>query len=267
MKVFRIKNITILFAILAVAFTSSCGNEEEQKRISREERRAAFVEDSLSLKVGVLPTEDCYQALVAEKLSLFEKVGVTVHLRHYGSLSECRIALKNNMIEGAYIDSTLMKIVEEKDATPLDGCKPTNLSWKMIACKLSRVSKVAQLNEKVVAADSHGDSHVFAELAIDSLVRKQQNVFVVQCEDVNVRYRMLSVGNVDVAMLPEPFASKAVGEGHKVIKDYSQKKKGVLAFRKSALADKRIKGQYDLFLKALDIANDSIRQNGIKKYI
>ena len=40
----------------------------------------------------------------------------------------------------------------------------------------------------------------------------------------------------------------------KVLRDYSAQTKGIFAFRKKALADKRIKQQQELFLKGIEIA-------------
>lgn len=256
----------ILFGIAIVMSVVSCQTEEEIRRRTLAEKRAAFLEDSLSLKIGVLPTEDCYPALVAEKLSLFDSVGVVVHLRHYNALSECRYALKNKLVEGAFIDSTLAKIIEKEDKRELVFGPATSLTWKLVASKKSRVLRTAQLTEKIVAADSHGASHVIATSVVDSILRRKQNAFVLQCEDINVRYDMMHLNNVDAALLPEPYASRAVKEGDNIIKDFSRKHYGVLVMRSASYKDKRINEQYRLFIKAMEMANDSIKKNGVEKY-
>ena len=114
--------------------------------------------------------------------------------------------------------------------------------------------------DKIVAADSHGYSRKYAEIIADSLQKKQKTVYILQCEDLNVRTKMLSMGNVDAALLPEPFATSAIKAGGKVLRDYSSQPKGVYAFRNKALSDKRIKKQYELFLKGLAIAKDSLER-------
>ena len=236
----------------------SCGNGDSEETIQKKNRREAFVEDSLSFKVGVLPTEDCYPVLVAEQLGLFEKNGVSVHLRKYNALSECRYALAKGSIEAAYVDSLLAETIQKEDTTQLTIGPSTALTWKLISSKKSRVSRVAQLKDKIIAADSHGYSKVLAESAIDSLLKKQNNVFIIQVEDVEVRCDMLTTGNVDAAMLPEPYATKAIRAGGKILKDYSDRKKGVVAIRKKALSDKRIDEQYKKFLECCRMAQDSI---------
>lgn len=249
----------LLLSIIScnILFTS-CVDEEEKARLSKAEKERLRIEDSLALKVAILPTSDCDAIRLADSLHIFDTLGVDVNLRHYNALSECRIALMKNMVEGAVVDSVLADVLKDKDSVSLTLGPATSLSWKIITSKKSRIVRTEQLVDKIIAADSHGYSHKFAEQLIDSLVKKQKNVYIIQCEDLNVRTKMLSTGNVDAAFLPEPFASAAIKSGGKVLMDYTSKPKGVIAFRKKALADKRINQQYDLFLKGLAIAKDSL---------
>lgn len=256
---YRLYTFALLCSFLLASW--SCQSEEEVQRLSRAERRAAFVEDSLSLKVGILPTSDCDILRFAAGYGMgenaknyFDSLGVVVHLKHYKALSECRYALKHCMVEAAVVDSVLAKEIIGADTTELEMLAPTSLSWKLISAKKARVLRTSQLVDKIIAVDSHGMSHQLAEQAVDSLMKKQHQVFLVQVEDPQVRYSMLRVGNVDAAMLPEPYATQALSEGHKLLKDYTAKSYGVIVFRKKSLSDKRINGQKDLFFKALDLA-------------
>jgi hypothetical protein len=69
------------------------------------------------------------------------------------------------------------------------------------------------LNDKVIAADKEGHSYDLARMAVDSLLNAKQPVFIIQVEDLMVRLKMLTTGNVDAAMLPEPYATMAVKQG------------------------------------------------------
>lgn len=251
---------TLCITTFALCITAlfSCGESETPEVRQAKSRREAFVEDSLSFKVGVMPTADCYPVLVAERLGIFAKQGVSVHIRKYNALSECRHALSEGLIEAAYIDSLLAETIQKDDTTALTFGPSTSLTWKLISSKKSRVSRIAQLKDKIIAADSHGYSKSLAEAAIDSLVKKQNNVFIIQVEDVGVRCDMLTAGSVDAALLPEPYATQAIKAGGKMLKDYSDSKKGIVAVRKKALADKRISKQYKVFLECCKMAQDSI---------
>lgn len=256
----------LLCIVLTVAF-SGCGESPETRaRISKAEREARRKADSAALKIGVLPTADCLPFLVAEKCKLFDTLGVDVRLRKYHALSECRIALKNSLVEGAVIDSTLMKILKDEGVS-LNAAMPTDLTWKFLTAKKARITRLGQLSDKFIAADSHGDSHKLAEGAIDSLVtKKKMHIFVVQVEDPAVRLDMLSSGNIDAALLPEPYATTAMKRGARWIKEVKSSPCGVLSMRSKAMQHKTRQQQLDLFKKAVGAANDSIKRFGRGKY-
>lgn len=255
-----------IFSILLVSLSFACSDEETVARLSQEEREALRKADSAALKIGVLPTEDCLPIVVAKELRLFDTLGVSVHLRHYGAMSECRIALRDSLVQGAVIDSLLMMQMQEIGTSLYKGMK-TDMQWQFLTSKKARVNRMEQMADKNVAADSHGESHRLAEMAIDSLVRKGQLVFIIQVEDVRIRTKMLNAGNVDAALLPEPFATKARNHGANVIKSVKSSPVGVLAMRTESMKPKERKEQFKLFLKAVDIANDSIKRYGKAHYM
>lgn len=255
--------IALLFAITFA--TGSCNDEKEQQRLSMAERERLRKEDSAALKVGVIPTSDCLPILVAKELRLFDTLDVDVHLRRYHAISECRYALVNKLVEGAVIDSTLLNELNGKEPWLYAPMK-TALSWKFLTAKKARISRLDQMNDKMIAADGHGESRRLAEKAIDSLLRKKMLVFVVQVEDPAVRLDMLNNGNVDAALLPEPFATKAIKEGARHISSVKSSPAGVVAFRKEVMSHKTRKQQYESFEKAVTIARDSIKKYGEDNY-
>lgn len=258
--------IRILFCMMAVLFFIACHSEESRNKLSKEERERLRREDSAALKIGVMPTEDCLPIILAKEMRLYDTLGVTVHLRRYNAMSECRIALRDSLVEGAVIDSTLLAQLNKGNEWLTAGMR-TAMTWQFLTAKKARISRLEQLGDKIIAADSHGESHRLAEQAIDSLLKKGQLVFVVQVEDLNVRLKMLTSGNVDAALLPEPYATRAKKQGAKVIERVKSEPKGVLALRKNAMADTTRRQQYERFLAAVAIAKDSIRLYGKSQYM
>ncbi|MBQ0075199.1 MAG: hypothetical protein KBT34_13535 [Prevotella sp.] len=256
--------IILVFTFLGVAF--SCVTEEERRRITQAEKERLRKEDSASLKIGVCPTEDCLPIVVAKHLRLYDTLGIDVHLKYLGAISECRHALTNKKVEGAAIDTLLMKQLNGDSTWLYDGLR-TELSWQFFTAKKARISRTAQLADKTIGADSHGASHLLAEQTIDSLLRKNLHTFIVQIEDPRIRLDMLASGNIDAALLPEPFATKARKVGAKHIASVKSSPAGVIAFRKEAMNDSTRQHQYKMFIKAVGIANDSIKKYGKDHYI
>lgn len=259
----RMKQKYRFFILLVVAAASllslfSCDEEEKKRALTRAEKERLHKEDSLALKVAVLSSADCDFLRVADSLRLYDTLGVDVHLRRYNSLSECRYALNHKMVEAAVIDSVLAEEMKKTDDIDLTLSVPTALRWKFLTAKKSRVSRFGQLAEKVIATDSHGASRRLALNAVDSIVKKKKEIYIIQCEDVSVRAKMLITGNIDAALLPEPFATQALRKGAVELPLKDGKTYGVVAFRSEVLKDKRIAKQRELFEKACKMAKDSI---------
>ena len=240
--------ITAIVAVSLLAMVS-CDDTEKRERISREQREAERKADSAALKIAVLPTMDCLPIVVAKELRLFDTLNVDVRLRKYNALSECRKALKDGVVEGA----------------------DTNMTFRFLTAKKARLSRISQLSDKMIAADRDGISKKMAEAAIDSMLRKKQHVFIVQVEDLNVRYDMLQNGNIDAALLPEPYATRAIKIGAREIsmKPYYKdtvKATGVV-FREEVMKHPDRQKQRALFDKALKAAKDSIKRYGAEGYV
>ncbi|MDO4172378.1 MAG: ABC transporter substrate-binding protein [Prevotellaceae bacterium] len=255
------KSIVYIIFALSLLSVCACGGADNARQQAETRQR----EDSAALKVGVLPTEDCLPVILAGRMRLYDTLGVSVRLKYYKALSECGRALKDSLVEGAVIDSTLMAWLNGQ-GVGLSSELRTDMHWQLLTAKKARISRLSQLVDKIIAADSHGESHRLAELAIDSLTRKGQLVFIVQVEDLGVRLSMLNTGNVDAAMLPEPYASKARKAGARVIGQVKSRPAGVVAFREKAMRSETRQKQLELFKKAVAMAKDSISINGLSHY-
>jgi NitT/TauT family transport system substrate-binding protein len=229
----------------------SCQDEEKQARITRENKEAERKADSAAMKIAVLPTMECLPIVVAKELRLFDTLNVDVRLKKYTSLSECRKALKNKTVEGA----------------------DTFMTFTLLTAKKARLSRISQLSDKIIAADRFGLSKDIAAAVIDSLLKRKEHVFIVQVEDLNVRFDMLRNGNVDAALLPEPYATKARQLGAKELsitkyyKDTTKVTDRGAVFRKDVMKHPDRQKQKKLFNQALQAANDSIKQYGADTYI
>lgn len=80
-----------MFTILIL---SACGQSyEEARRISKAEHDRKMKEDSLALKIGVLPTLDCLPLYVAKEQCLFDTAKADIRLKPFMSQIDCDAAL------------------------------------------------------------------------------------------------------------------------------------------------------------------------------
>lgn len=255
------------FAGILFFFATGCSDsKEKQIRQSKAEKARLDSLDREALKVGVMPTLDCLPLFVAKDERLFDTLGVDVHLRYYSAQMDCDTALARKRVEGAVSDLVRAKRLQQK-GTALVYPIATQTYWKIVSNKRARISELKQLSDKMIAITRYSATDYLATLAIDS-VHPKYDVYRVQINDVRIRLKMLLNNEMDAALLPEPQATKAQLVGNKTLMDSRDKNLflGVFAFRKDITDDKRRANQLDLFLKAYNMAVDSINKNGFAKY-
>lgn len=256
-----------LFAFCLIFTVAGCGKSyEEKQRLSKAEKARLDSIDRMALKIGVMPTLDCLPVYIAHEDSLFDSLGVDVHLRYYNAQMDCDTALARGRVEGSITD--LIRATRlQRMGTPLTFPIATNTYWQLITNKKSRISDLKQLADKMIAITRYSATSYLADLAIDS-GKPKYDVYRVQINDVNLRLRMLLNNEMDAMLLPEPQATKARIEGHRVLMDSRDKdiNLGVYAFREKALRDAHRKKQLATFIKAYNMAVDSINKNGVKYY-
>lgn len=258
----------IVSYLLTIAFlAASCGpSYEETKRLTRAQRAQLKRQDSLALKVAVLPTLDCLPIYLAKDHLFFDTLKTDVRLRLYNAQMDCDTALAGGSIEGSITDLIRAERLQAK-GTPLRYVAATNTHWQLISNRTARVKEPKQLGDKMVAMTRYSATDYLTDLALDG-VKTSATVFRIQINDIPLRLRMLINNEMDAMWLPEPQATTARLAKHPVMMDTKTKdiRLGVIAFRERALADKRRQQQLDAFVKAYNRACDSINHFGLKHY-
>lgn len=264
MKKFSIMICLVSALLLGMA---SCGDSQQKRlRLSKQEKAQLDSIDRASLKVGVMPTLDCLPVYLAYEDSIFLKLGVTVHLYRYNAQMDCDTAIARKRVEGTVTD--LVRAARlQKQGTQLFYPVSTNLYWQLITNRKARISELKQLSDKMIAMTRHSATDYLSTLVIDS-VKTKYDVYRVQINDLNIRLRMLLNNEMDAAWMPEPYATQARMAKHVALADSRDKnlQLGVIAFRSKLKAEPRRKNQIDRFVKAYDIAVDSINKNGVQHY-
>lgn len=216
----------------AMVLSVACSSSEETDLLPEEIEQHTSTK---ALRVGVVPIEECLPVTVAQHLGLLDSLHADVLVKRYDALSECKAAKEKGEIDVMVEDSTI--------------------AFTFLTSKKSRIHRISQLSDKVIAADGDGYSTKLAYVAIDSLLKQKRHVFVIRVEDLSVRTRMLMTGNVDAALLPEPWATMAKKAGAYEVEGQRSKVKGL-----------RAEGLSKKFREALRVASDSIDRYGKENY-
>ena len=262
----KFKTFTALMLLLAIGIVGCGKSEAERHRLSKKEKARLDSLDRAALKIAVMPTMDCLPIFLAYDDSIFKQQGVDVHLRRYTAQMDCDTAIERKRVEGAVTDLIRAHHIEKR-GTALTYPISTNLYWQFITNKRSRISELKQLSDKMVAMTRYSATDYLATLAIDS-GKPKYDAYKVQINDLNIRLRMLLNNEMDAMLLPEPQATKARLEQHVKLFDSRDKnlQLGVVAFRKKILSEPRRKDQVAKFIKAYNIAVDSINSRGVQHY-
>lgn len=260
--------IRTTFILLASAALAACGpSYDEIKKQTQAEQQRLAREDSMALKVGVLPTLDCLPIYVAKERQLFDTAKADIRLRTYMSQIDCDEALKRGRIEGNATDIVRGQHMRKK-GYDIEYVAATNSYWQLISNRMARIRRINQLSDKMVAMTRYSATDLLADLAVDSARLKPEEVFKVQINDVGIRLHMLLNNEMDAMLLTEPQATTARLYKNPVLMDSRKKDMhfGVIAFNGKVTDDKNRKIQIQTFIDGYNAACDSINKNGLKHY-
>lgn len=256
-----------IYIIIGVFALLSCGpSVEEQRRISREERARLHREDSLALKVAVMPTLDCLPVFVAKELHLTDTLGLDMRPKMFNAQMDCDTAFVGSTAEMAFTDLVRTeKLI--KNGTPVRYLSATTLSWQFITNRTTRVKEAKQLGDKMVAMTRYSATDYLTDYILHD-VKTTAPAYKIQINDITVRLHMLQNNEMDALWLPEPQATVARQLKHTVVFDTRKEDiwLGVIAVNKRRTGDAYRQKQINLFVKAYNNACDSINKNGMKHY-
>lgn len=258
---------SFLYILCAVVAMFSCTNSyETQQRIDKEHRRELQRQDSLALKIAVVPTLDCLPLYLAKERRMFDTLGVDVRLKAQKAQMDCDVALARGNVEGAVTDLVRSERIIKR-GTPLTYVASTGIYWQLLSNHKARLKRLNQLGDKMIGMTRYSATDYLTDFYLKD-VKTSAEVFRIQINDVQIRLRMLLNGEIDAVWLAEPLATVARNRNNPVLADSHDKLMtlGVVAFRTKGMADKHRKEQLRLFLKSYNMACDSLNARGFGHY-
>lgn len=265
----KIKLAKCFMLLLAAAVISvSCGSSfDSDRKKARVEYNKRMKEDSLALKIGTVPTLDCLPVFVAKELSLFDTTKADIRLRNFDSNIDCDDNLRKGRIEGCVTDLVRGQRMKMQGLR-LDYMTSTNAYWQLISNRTARIKNLKQLNDKMVAMTRFSATAMLVDCAVDSGRLKQEDVFKVQINDVNLRLKMLLNNEIDAIIVTEPQATTARLHKNTMLMDSRKNdlRLGVIAFRRDVMNNSYRQKQLQVFMNGYNSACDSLNKYGFTKY-
>lgn len=245
----------VLYTIAFMAlFAVSCGSKDETATKQVTDKKE-------SVRIGVMPSFDCFPFFIAEEQGLFEKDGMSVKLDMFTAQMDVDTALIGGSVDLAITDKYRVEQLRNR-GVELKEWQQSETKWMLVANKRSRLNKIDQFAGKMVGMTRFSATANLCEEVFKSL--GENTPYYIQINDIQVRANMLTNAELDAAWLPEPQATMAVSKGCNIVRvENMPTGMGEFVYR--------VKGRYDAnkgkkLLKVYNNACDSINKNGLNAY-
>lgn len=254
-------NRILFFA--ALSFIFACGNDKK----SDVQASVAKPKSSNAVVIATLPTFDCLPLYWAESKGLLKQEGLDVELKMYPSQMDGDTAILRGHVQGVVSDLVRMERIKQK-LPYLTYFSSTSLSWQLYTNKTARIKTIQQLSEKMVGMTRFSGTDYWTDRVVKEAKPKNE-VFRVQLNDLNVRWKMLQNNEIDAVWLSEPYSTKARLRQCQKVYDTEGKDMmmGVIAFNKKELDKKLNNNGLEQLIKVYNQACDSLNQYTVEHYI
>lgn len=200
--------------------------------------------DDTPIRVGLLPIIDSVPFYLAEEEGLFEAAGLNVTFETFSSALDRNAALESGAIDGQLADLIATGLIngEQHNVSIVKTTYRATGDVAMIALVAgadSGIESPADLEGRSVGISTNSLIEYHLDLYLDEAGLDRDAVEKTEVAAIPVRMELLSQGQLDAAVLPEPLITLAVNAGGTVILDDRQSRLGMsmLEFNVDYLAD------------------------------
>jgi NitT/TauT family transport system substrate-binding protein len=204
-------------------------------------RKAQTVEDdSRFVKIGYLSSIDALPYVVAQQQGIFDSLRLAVKLMPMADVTDRDTLFMQKVTDGVILSSVEALRMQQQGVSvvPVAPCEGRLM---LVASADSNFVSLRQLVNRCLAVADKNVSAYYAEQLITRLNYTTDQLGMPSLADEALRTQMLIEEQVDAAVLSEPYVSKAVSEGCKVLADSrtSRSLYSLLAFSDSIVQTRR----------------------------
>ena len=247
-----INYLLLLVALMVV----SCGKSDKELQAEREAYQKAY-------KIAVMPTMDCLPAYLLKDSLLYDTAKVDIRLCRFNAQMDCDTAMIGGSVQAAFTDLVRAERLKHRSKVLMHYLTDTNLNWQLIADKESKLKKLSDLSDKIVAMTRYSGTDLLTDMVVKKAKPKYQ-VFRVQVNDVLVRLAMLQNHEIDAYWFAEPQITKALAGDNNAL--FNSQDAGVHLGVVAVMDKVRRQEEEAAFASAYDKAVELINKNGVKYY-
>jgi NitT/TauT family transport system substrate-binding protein len=181
-------------------------------------------QESGKIRLGILPVIDTLPLIVADSEGLFKAEGIDVELVVFNSALEKESALTSGGLDGSFGDliTSLLQIKNDTGSKLVIESSHTSKNNRMFALLSSPDSGIDSLDKignREVAISMGSIIEFFLDRILVSKGIDPSKIKRVEVKAIPIRMQMLMSNSLNLALIPEPLASKAVKDGAKILAD------------------------------------------------
>ena len=250
--------------ILAVLMLVSCGKSDKELQAERQAQKLAEREAyQKAYKIAVMPTIDCLPAYLLKDSLLYDSAKVDIRLCRFNAQMDCDTAMIGGSVQAAFSDLVRTERLKHRNKVLMHYLTDTNLNWQLIADKGSKLKKLSDLSDKIIAMTRYSGTDLLTDMVVKKAKPKYQ-VFRVQINDVLVRLAMLQNHEIDAYWFAEPQVTKALSADNNSL--FNSKDAGVHLGVVAIMDKVRRQDEEAVFVDAYNKAVELINKNGVKYY-
>lgn len=250
--------------ILAVLMLVSCGKSDKELQAERQAQKLAEREAyQKAYKIAVMPTIDCLPAYLLKDSLLYDSAKVDIRLCRFNAQMDCDTAMIGGSVQAAFSDLVRTERLKHRNKVLMHYLTDTNLNWQLVADKGSKLKKLSDLSDKIIAMTRYSGTDLLTDMVVKKAKPKYQ-VFRVQINDVLVRLAMLQNHEIDAYWFAEPQVTKALSADNNSL--FNSKDTGVHLGVVAIMDKVRRQDEEAVFADAYNKAVELINKNGVKYY-
>ena len=250
--------------LLVVLMVVSCGKSDKELQAERQAKMQAEREAyQKAYKIAVMPTMDCLPAYLLKDSLLYDTAKVDIRLCQFNAQMDCDTAMIGGTVQAAFTDLVRAERLKHRSKVLMHYLTDTNLNWQLIADKESKLKKLSDLSDKIVAMTRYSGTDLLTDMVVKKAKPKYQ-VFRVQVNDVLVRLAMLQNHEIDAYWFAEPQITKALAGDNNAL--FNSQDAGVHLGVVAVMDKVRRQEEEAAFASAYDKAVELINKNGVKYY-
>ncbi len=213
-------------------------------------------EDSLQLRVAVVPTMDCLPVYYAKHMGIFDSLHLDVALSHYTSQMDLDTAFASGHIELGHSSIPRLEVMQRKGVDSLYVMAEIPEQLFLVTARTKRVKTLRQLKDRMVGLERFSNSDWWSDRLTELGGMEQTDIYRPQFNDAMLRTTMVVNQLIDAALVPEPYATVAVLKGNKLIFSTPDSIDGFNCFAmpRPIAADSLKRKQNDLFMESYERA-------------